>query len=440
VKILEVPQGYKYFFNKPLFEIFSHATLFCIEKPKGTIQESFMPRLSKVSRLAQVPGIGVDRMGNAADAARDLAILRLENLDTDIPPPAVAIEATRNAVGIDENNSYLPFLGQDSLRKAAAKRVSQASGVDYDWLTECIITAGGMSGILNCLLATIEPGDEVIVTDPTYAGIINRIRLAGGVPLFVPLIPSSTGWRLDIHALEKAASPRTRMILISPGMPTGHILNIAEWEAVAYVSLQTDAWLLYDAAMERILYDQRPLIHPASNPKMKERTITVGAASKELRMIGWRVGWVVGPKSIMNDIGLVSISNVVCQTGIAMVGVAAGLNAPDDGLKAAIDVWEERRNILLHELAGLPVIPPHGGWSLLLDAEAMGMSSKEMADKLLSDAKIATTPMVGWGDSASKYLRFVFSNEPKERLIGLGKKVRKALSIDHTKLKTMETI
>lgn len=386
-----------------------------------------MPRLSKVSRLAEVPGIGVDRMGNAADAAHDPKILRLENLDTDISPPAIAIEVTRNSIGADENNSYLPFLGQDELRKAATNRVSRVCGIEYDWRTECIITAGGMSGILNCLLAMLEPGDEIIVTDPTYAGIINRIRLAGGVPVFVPLIPSPTGWRLDINALEKAASSRTRMVLISPGMPTGHILTHVEWEAVARISLQTDAWLLYDAAMERILYDQRPLIHPASFPSMKDRTITVGAASKELRMIGWRVGWVVGPKSIMNDIGLVSISNVVCQIGISMAGVAAGLNAFDDGLQAAIDIWEQRRDTLLYELDGLPVIPPHGGWSLLLDAEAIGMSSEVVSEKLLKEAKIATTPMIGWGNSAAKYVRFVFSNEPKERLVGLGEKVKNVL-------------
>lgn len=388
-----------------------------------------MPRQSKVSRLAQVPGIGVDRMGNAADAAHDPEILRLENLDTDIAPPAIAIETTRKAIGPDENNSYLPFLGHDDLRQAAARRVSRVSGRNYDWRSECIITAGGMSGILNCLLAMLEPGDEVIITDPTYAGIINRIRLAGGATVFVPLIPSSNGWRLDIPALERAASPRTRMVLISPGMPTGHVLTQAEWEAIARVAIKTDAWLLYDAAMERILYDNRPLIHPASLPGMQERTITVGAASKELRMIGWRVGWVVGPRGIMNDIGLVSISNVVCQTGISMPGVAAGLNAQDDGLKEALIVWEERRNILLQELHGLPVIPPHGGWSLLLDAAALGRTSSQVTEKLFKEAKVATTPMLGWGDNAANYVRLVFSNEPKERLIGLGKKLRKALSL-----------
>lgn len=386
-----------------------------------------MPRQTRVSRLKQVPGIGVDRMGNAADAAHDSEILRLENLDTDIAPPSIAIEVTRRGVGVDENNSYLPFLGQDSLRQAATQRVSRVAGVEYEWRSECIITAGGMSGIFNCLLAMLEPGDEVIVTDPTYAGIINRIRLAGGITRFVPLISSSHGWRLDLHALEKAASAKTKMILISPGMPTGHVLTQEEWESIARITIKTDAWLLYDAAMERILYDQRPLIHPASFSHMKERTITVGAASKELRMIGWRVGWVVGPQVMMDDIALVSISNVVCQTGICMEGVAAGLNAQDDGLKIAIGIWQERRDVLLRELEGLPVIPPHGGWSLLLDATALGMTSTELTERLFKEAKIATTPMTGWGENAAKYVRFVFSNEPKERLVGIGDKIKKVV-------------
>jgi N-succinyldiaminopimelate aminotransferase len=388
-----------------------------------------MPKHTKVSRLAHVPGIGVDRMGSAADAVHDPELLRLENLDTDIPPPKIALEITREGLGKDENNSYLPFLGQDELRKAAAKRISRVSGIPYDWRTQCIISAGAMSGILNCLLAMIEPGDEVIITDPVYAGIINRIRLAGGVTVFVPLIPSPTGWCLDIPALEQAVSPLTKMLLISPGMPTGHVLTQAEWEAVARVCIKTDAWLLYDAAVERILYDGRAVIHPASLPHMQERTITVGSAAKELRMIGWRIGWIVGPESLMNDIGLVSISNTVCQVGISMAGVAAGLNTVDDGLKEALKVWEERRNTLLQELDGLPVIPPHGGWSLLLDAEALGMTSQEASEKLFKEAKIAATPMIGWGENASKYLRFVFSNESKERLLGMGKKVKRALGI-----------
>lgn len=384
-----------------------------------------MPKYSKVSRLVNIPGIGVDKMGNAADNAHDPEILRLENLDTDISPPPLALEVTKRSVERDENNSYLPFLGQQSLRQAATNRVNKVCKGNYDWRTECIISAGGMSGILNCLLALVEPGDEVIVTDPVYAGIINRIYLSGGTPVFVNLIPSPTGWSLDLEAFKKAITPKTKLIVISPGMPSGHILTEEEWKVVTDVTIANDLWLLYDAAMEKILYDGRKVIHPASFKGMRERTITVGAASKELRMIGWRIGWIVAPEQIMNDIGLVSISNVVCQTGISMEGVAAGLENND--LDHALTIWEERRNTLISEMKSLPIIPPHGGWSLLLDTQKLGFTPQQASERLFKMGKIAATPMNGWGKQAEKYLRFVFSNEPKERLIGLKERIEKSL-------------
>ena len=284
-----------------------------------------------------------------------------------------------------------------------------------------------MSGILNTLLTLLEPGDEVIVTDPTYAGILNRIRLAGGVPVFVPLVPSLNGWSLDLARLKAAVSPRTKVVLMSPGFPHGHVFTREEWEAIAQVCREAKAWLLYDAALERILYDGRQVIHPASIPDMAELTITVGSASKELRMIGWRVGWVVGPEAILHDIGQVNIATTLCQSGFSMAGVTAALSAPDDGLQAALGIWQERRDVMLQELAGLPVAPPHGGWSLLLDAEALGLTSTELSRKLLAEAKIATTPMLHWGPSAARYLRFVFSNESTQRLLGMGTKVRKVI-------------
>ena len=119
-----------------------------------------------VSRLRDIPGIGVDRMGDAADAARDPDMLRLENLDTDIPPPQAAIDATRAAASRDDANSYLPFLGTDALRQAVVARLEADTGITYDWRAQCVISAGGLSGILNALLAMLEPGDEVIISDP----------------------------------------------------------------------------------------------------------------------------------------------------------------------------------------------------------------------------------------------------------------------------------
>src|SRR5690242_6462487 len=132
-----------------------------------------MPSRERVSRLRDIPGIGVDKVGDAADAAHDPRFLRLENLDTDLRPPEVALEITRRAVDDDGANSYLPFQGHQSLREAAARHVSAGSGVDYDPATSCVSVAGGLNGILNVLLATVEPGDEVVITDPIYAGLVN---------------------------------------------------------------------------------------------------------------------------------------------------------------------------------------------------------------------------------------------------------------------------
>ncbi|MGA8453809.1 MAG: aminotransferase class I/II-fold pyridoxal phosphate-dependent enzyme, partial [Streptosporangiaceae bacterium] len=138
-----------------------------------------------VARLRDIPGIGVDVIGDAADAAADPDILRLENLDTDLRPPRVAVELTRATIDDDAANSYLPFQGHRALREAAAAHVGRLAGRRYDPAGECVIVAGGLNGILNALLATVEPGQEVVLTDPIYAGLVNRVRLAGGVPRFV---------------------------------------------------------------------------------------------------------------------------------------------------------------------------------------------------------------------------------------------------------------
>jgi aspartate/methionine/tyrosine aminotransferase len=384
------------------------------------------------SRLEHVSKIGVEDMGDRANAAATAGagdILRLENLDTDLAPPREAIAATRAVVGDDDANSYLPFFGSDRLRQAAARHVAELSRQSYDWRTECVITAGGLSGILNTLLATLNPGDEVVMTDPIYVGLINRVRLAGGVPRFVPLRPDGGAWRLDVDALRRAGSPRTRMaLMMSPSMPTGGVLSREDWDAVAAFCHRHNCWLLNDAAMERILYDDSVYVHPAGLPGMRDRTITVGSVSKEYRMIGWRVGWVVGPSSVVPHVGRVSISNVVCQVGIGMPGAAAALEAADAGIAASVVEWQQRRDALLAELAGLPVARPAGGWSLLLDVSGFGLDGPAASARLIARARIAATPMINWGTtSAARYVRFVFANEPVARLTGIRARLEAAL-------------
>ena len=383
-----------------------------------------------VSRLTHITKIGVEQMGELADRLNDPEVLRLENLDTDLRPPQSALDFTKRAVEDDNANSYLPFFGLDTLRQAASNLVARQSGQPYNWKTECVISAGGLSGILNVLLATLEPGDEVLLTDPVYVGLINRVRLAGGVPRFVPLIPSPQGWRLDIAAVARIdPAPVKAALLMSPSMPTGAVFDRHEWGALIDFCRRAQCWLINDAAMERILYDGRSVIHPASFPGMREKVITVGAASKEYRMIGWRVGWVVGPAEIMADVARVSITNVVCQTGIAMGAVATAINDPQDGIQNCVEEWRRRRDVLLEEMREFAVTPPHGGWSLLMDVSRLGFDGPTASRRLLERGKIAATPMVNWGTANSaKYVRFVFANEPVHRLRGIAQRVRRALT------------
>lgn len=404
-----------------------------------------MPR-HRPRRLDYIQGIGVDKMGSLADAASGQDYLRLENLDVDIPPDPEALVHSEQAVRQDENNSYLPFTGQVHLRDIAAEHVSRLSGVQYDGQRNCTISAGGLSGILNVLLATVEEGDEVIMTDPTYRGLINRVLLAGGVPRYVPFTFQPGGnWKLDQEALKSAVTSKaTAMLLMSPSMPSGGYLDEQDWKLVSELCVSNDLLLINDTAMERLLFDNRPVINPAGLPGMAERTITVGSSAKELRMIGWRVGWIVGPEDVMKDVAAVSMANVVVPVGIAQEAVAIALerswgtksisklgsnSSMSESMVEYVAELQARRDVIISELSGLPVGVPAGGWSLLLRVSDFGIDGNEASKRLLKQGVCATS-MDGWGGAdAGKYIRFVFSNEPRDRLKGLGAKVREALDI-----------
>jgi N-succinyldiaminopimelate aminotransferase len=382
------------------------------------------------ARLAGMTGIGVDKMGDLADAAGGADVLRLENLDTDVPPHPAAAEATRRAIVDDASNSYLPFVGQTRLRRAVAAHVARLSGAPCDGERNVIISAGGLSGILNVLLALVDTGDEVVVTDPTYVGLINRVRLAGGVPRLVPFVRDRGGWTLDRDALRLAVTRKTRaFLLMSPSMPSGGVLTREDWLAVADIVRERRLWLIHDTAMQRILFDGRTVVDPAGLPGMAERTITVGSASKELRLIGWRVGWIAAPEPLVPDIALVSMGNVVVPVGIAQTAAAVALEAGDEDVARATATWQARRDLILRELEGLPVLRPAGGWSLLVDGAPLGLTGVEMSRRLFDQARIAATPMEGWGEvNGARLLRLVFANEPVERLRGVGDKARRAWS------------
>jgi aspartate/methionine/tyrosine aminotransferase len=228
--------------------------------------------------------------------------------------------------------------------------------------------------------------------------------------------------------LRAAATDRTRVVFLNnASFPTGWVATAEEWEAVAKLCNEADLWLLYWAGFEGVLYDERDVMHPAALPGMRERTVIVGAPSFEQRMIAWRVGWMVMPAELIDPASRTQIYNGLVASGFAQIGTRVALELGDDDVTSAIGEWQLRRDVTLRQLEGLPVVPPHGAWSALLDTEALGVTPAELSARLL-DQKVAATPMDGWGgEIAARHLRFVFSNESVERLRALGERVRAAL-------------
>ena len=381
--------------------------------------------MSRATRLADIREFSIDKV--AAAAGSDPDVLRMENLDTDVPPPSEAVAATQAALGIREANSWLPFTGRDDLKAAVVARLAGRGGPAYD-PADVVITCGEGDAMLDALLCTTDVGDEVLLTDPTYAGMLNRVRLVGATPRLAPLVSTSGEWRLDLHGFRAAVTDRTRAVFVNnASFPTGWVATPDEWDAIAAVCREHDAWLLYWGGYEGVLFDGRPVLHPAGLDGMRDRTITIGSVSLEQRMIGWRVGWVVAPDGLAADVGMTHIYNGLVASGFAQVGAVAALTAPDDGLAQANAEWQRRRDETLHQLDGLPAIRPSGGWSLLLDVAALGQDPIDLSSRLIAH-QVAATPMVGWGgDVAARHVRFVFSREPVERLRLLGDRVRAAL-------------
>lgn len=383
-----------------------------------------MPVTSK--RLEPIPGFNIDRV--AAAAGDDPDVLRMENLDTDLGIPAGVKEATREAVDRLDANSWLPFDGKIELKEAVAGFIERRSGMRYDPAREVVITGSDGDSALNALFVTVDPGDEVILTDPTYAGLVNRVRLVGGVPRFVPLVPGDQGWRLDGDALGAAVSSKTRAFLImNPSLPSGWVATGEEWETIAAMSRAHDAWLIYVAWWEGMVFDGLPATSPASLPDIRDRLIIAGSVSLEHRMIGWRIGWTVGPEKIHSDLSKTQIYNALVPSGILQAGARVALQETPQDLAKVVQELQRRRDETLRQLEGFPVVRSSGGWSLLLDTAAMGIDCAEASKRML-EQKVAATQMRGWGaEVADRYLRFVYSREPLERLALLGERARAAL-------------
>src|SRR4051812_19320699 len=220
-------------------------------------------------------------MADLADARP--GTFRLENADSYLLPPEHVLAATRDAVGDDDHNSYLPLRGLRSVRDAVARRLREDFGLEYDPEGEIVISGGAGESLLNALLTLIDPGDKVLLTNPTYSGMAQRVRLAGGVQVFTTL---DSRWRLDLDDLARAAGGGRVLFFASPCMPVGTVFTEEETAAIEAGAAENDAWIVFNGHADKVAFGGRRVTLPGP----RERTILVGCMSKNHLMPGWRSG------------------------------------------------------------------------------------------------------------------------------------------------------
>lgn len=363
-------------------------------------------------RMKGIPGFGIDRMASLAELLDD--VIRMENADTNLSPPDHVVAATIAALGQDRYNSYLPFAGLNELKEAIAYRYKIDEGINYDPYTEILITNGATEAMLDVLISLINPNDEVLLADPTYAGMIYRTKMMGGVPVFMPF-SEENGWRLEVEKLPKLITSKSKLIFImSPNMPTGSVYTDAELLAIAELADRHDLLILYNAALDKILFNKARSLHLASLPGMRDRIIVIGSVSKNYNMIGWRVGWIAAHQKIIDVAMKAHIYNAVTASGFAQAGAIAALTGPQDCIMNSIMTYQNRADVLtegLNAIDGMSVVKPKGGWFLVANIKETELDSSTISKRLLYQARVATTPMRNWGqNNAEGYIRFIFSN------------------------------
>jgi aspartate/methionine/tyrosine aminotransferase len=376
-------------------------------------------------RVSSMMRMTMADMADAADAVP--GAFRLENADTHLIPAPHVLEATRRTVGEDDCNSYLPLRGLRVLREAIARRYEADHGLSYDPETEIVVTCGAGESLLNALLTLIDPGDRVLLTNPTYSGMAQRVRLAGGEQVFTPLRREAGRWALDLDDLGRSARGCRVLFYASPCMPVGTVFTRAETEAMA-AAADNDAWIVFNGHADKVAFGGRAVVNPATLPGTRERTLVVGCMSKNYGMPGWRIGWALGPPAVMRAMEDVHIFNGIMPSGFCQAGAAAALAGPQSWQAEAVSTYERGQAALLDELGRsrrLAAVPAEGGYYCLLDVEATGTPGVEFAERALAEEQVAITPMHGWGsdDFGQHLVRLIFTNEPEDRLREAGRRL-----------------
>jgi aspartate/methionine/tyrosine aminotransferase len=337
-------------------------------------------------------------------------IIHLEIGEPDFTTPRFIIEAGAQAL-LDGNTHYCPAPGLPVLREACAEHLSRHRGLEID-PGRVLIAPGAKPFLFFGVLATCDPGDEVIYPNPGFPIYESVIRWAGATPVPLPLVEEA-GFAFSAQDLADRLTPRTRLVILnSPANPTGGIVPRELNVQIADVLAGHDCWILSDEVYSELLYDgEHDTI--AGHEGLLDRTILLDGFSKTFAMTGWRLGYAALPPGLVEPITRLIINSVSCTAPAVQLAGVAALTGPRDEVDAFKAEFRVRRDAVvagLNELPGVSCVMPEGAFYAFPNISATGLSAKELADRLLAEAGVAVLAGTAFGEYGEGYLRLSYAN------------------------------
>ncbi len=310
---------------------------------------------------------------------------------------------------------YTANAGLMELRQEISNYLYRKYNLSYSAKDEVLVTVGGSEAIDLALRAMLDPGDEVIVPEPSYVSYVPCVALADGDLVTIPL-QEAHQFRLQPEELEAAITSKTKIVVLSyPNNPTGAIMNQEDLEAIAKVIIDNDLYVISDEIYSELSY-QEEHISIASLPGMAERTIVINGFSKAFAMTGWRLGYAAGPKVILEEMTKIhQFAIMAAPTSSQYAGIAA-LRDCDREVQEMRESYNQRRRYLMNALKelNLPCFEPYGAFYVFPNISEFGMTSEEFATQLVLEEKVAVVPGSAFGDSGEGFIRISYAYSIEE--------------------------
>jgi aspartate aminotransferase len=354
--------------------------------------------LSIDSKAKAMKAEGIDVCGFAAGEP---------DFDTPEHIKAAAIEALGKGL-----TKYTPSSGIPDLRQAIAEKFAADNHIEYK-PSQVIVSNGAKQSCFNAILATCEPGDEVVIPSPYWLSYPEMVRIAGAEPIFVQT-REQNGWKMTAEEFENAMTPRTKMVILNtPGNPTGSVYTKEELEKIVEVAAEEDILILSDEIYEKLVYDDTEHVSVASlSDTAYKLTITVNGFSKAYAMTGWRLGYLGAPEPIAKAIDSIQSHTTSNPCSFSQYGGLAALRGDQQPVADMRDEFDLRRNYMFNRLASISqitAVKPLGAFYVLANISRLSLTSQNFADRLLSKANVAVVPGAAFGDDRTIRLSYATS-------------------------------